>query len=243
MLDRARPLHVAHLADRLTVAVVSVAWLRAQSEAVLARLEARHLAPEEAARAAALHVPRRRYEWLAGRFAVKHGVCAYLRRHRGRDAGTRAVRVGAVPHGPMAGRPVVDAPVGVGISHSGDFAVAACGPHAVGIDLEHRRTLSPPLALLLSREGDPRSPCPEGGRLAGMPLPLRWACKEAVLKYYGFGLRVDFREVALTGWHHDGWFSWRAGPGLLRHAPTADRAAPRTWAREVGGCFLALVWT
>lgn len=243
VLDPARPLHVAHPADRLTVAVVSIAWLRAQSDAVLARLEARHLTPEEAAWATTLRVPRRRYEWLAGRLAAKHGVCAYQRLQRGRDSGTRAVRVGAVPHGPRAGRPVVEAPVGIGISHSGDFAVAACGPHAVGIDLEHRRTLSPPLALLLSHEGDPHSPCPEDRRLAGMPLPLRWACKEAVLKYHGFGLRVDFREVALTGWHRDGWFSWRAGPGLLRHAPDADSAAPRTWAREVDGCFLALVWT
>ncbi|MGK5631869.1 4'-phosphopantetheinyl transferase family protein [Streptomyces sp. URMC 123] len=231
-LDPDRPLHLGHGPGRLTVAVVSIAWLRRRTAGQLAALEARHLAPEEAAHAATLTFRKRRYEWLAGRLALKHGVCAHHQRHLGPAPPTRAVRIGAVATGLRAGKPVVDLPVEIGLSHSVDFAVAACGPRPIGVDLERCRRMAPPFVELLA----------DGADLA-MPLPLRWACKEAVLKHFGFGLRVDSREVRLTGWGADGRFSWRGGPELCRHAPTAaDGRRFATWAREIDGYALAMVW-
>ncbi|WP_371525590.1 4'-phosphopantetheinyl transferase superfamily protein [Streptomyces sp. NBC_01283] len=242
-LDPARPLAVRHLTERLTLAVVSIAWLRAQGDTARARTEKRHLSAREAAQARLLPSPRRRYEWLAGRLALKHAVTAYQHRRLGRSGEPRAIQVSALRDGPRAGKPVVDVPAEVGLSHSGDFAVAVCGPHAIGVDLEHRRELPPMVSELLTHDGDPYSARAGPRQVAAMPLALRWACKEAVLKYYGFGLRIDTREVGLTGWEQDGRFRWSAGPGLLRRAPAAGSVRLESWAGETNGYSLALVWT
>lgn len=101
--------------------------------------------------------------------------------------------------------------------------------------------MPPTLARLLDEECDPRAPSADARRLAAMPATLRWTCKEAVLKYYGFGLRIDAGEVALTGWLPDGRFTWRPGGGLLRHAPVAETRRPAGWAGVVAGHHLALV--
>lgn len=244
VLDVSRPLRVTHLTPasrRLTLAVVSIGWLRGQGPEALAALRERYLTPAETEQAASLRAPRRRHEWLAGRLALKHAVSAHGRRHWDSAREPRAVEVRTVVGGIQAGRPVVDAPVEVGLTHSGDFALAVCGPHAIGVDLEHDRPMPPTLARVLDLECDPRAPSPHARRLAAMPAALRWTCKEAVLKYYGFGLRVDAREVALTGWLPDGRFTWRPGGGLLRHAPTAETRRPTGWAGAVHGHHLALV--
>jgi 4'-phosphopantetheinyl transferase len=106
-----------------------------------------------------------------------------------------------------------------------------CGYGPVGVDLEEERDLAPPLAAAL-RADEP----------AGMPLTVRWTCKEAVLKCLGVGLRFDSRQVALTGWDRDGRFSWRAGPRLRGSIPGADPRRFGTWAGVVSGYGLALVW-
>lgn len=317
LLDPARPLLLRRAPGGLLLSVVSIAWLRGCDPHTLERLRGRHLSAREAEFARSLPLAKRRMEWLAGRLALKHGVCAYLRRHGGRaaHATTRAVRVTPVGSGPARGRPVVNAPVEVGLSHSADFAVAVCGPRRVGVDLERCRELPPPLRALLAfplasadgpdhpegtshPDGRDRADGPNGadtagdadpgpairagagtatdsgataaacgtvagettatgatsaatatgatsatgaGRLARMPETLRWACKEAVLKHHGVGLRVDTREVVLTGWHPDNTFTWRSGPALCAQAPDAARPA-HGWAAETAGYALALVW-
>lgn len=231
-LDPARPLSVVHLPGGLTVAAVSAGWLGRQPAERVTALMARHLAAGEGDPAAAFRSAKRRTEWLAGRLAAKHAVRAHGIARTGTRRATRTIRVTAVESGPRAGKPLVDAPVGIGISHSGGLAVAACGPRPVGIDLELDRTLSPALVRLLRSDG---------AGLAGMPPALRWACKEAVLKCFGFGLRLDTREVALTGWRPDGAFTWTAGPRLRREA--AALPWPRHgWAAEIRGYAFALVW-
>ena len=82
-LDPARFLALVHLPGPLTVAVVSLAWLRGQGAPVHAALVERHLSADEAARAAALSRPGRRLDWLGGRLAVKHSVSAHLLEHTG----------------------------------------------------------------------------------------------------------------------------------------------------------------
>lgn len=241
-LDPAAPLRVFRPAPRLALTVVSLAWLRAAGPEARARLEARHLTPAEASYADVLTLPRRRQEWLAGRMALKYAVRAHAR-HTGRTpVAYDDVRVTRVAEGMRAGKPTTDLPVEVSLTHSGDYAVALCGSGPVGVDLERPRSFPPELVrILLYDDTTAGADLAARRRLHAMPLPLRWTCKEAVLKCYGFGLRVDTREVRLTGWHEDGRFAWQAGPGLLRHVP-ASRTRLRTWARELDGYHLALVW-
>lgn len=241
-LDPARPLSVCHVRGPLTLAVVSIAWLRAIGDRPRSALESRHLSDAESAQARQLPLlPKRRSEWLAGRLALKHGVCAYQRRHFGTGTDTRDVHISAVTDGLRAGKPQVEFPVEVGLSHSVDFAVAVCGPRAVGIDVERIRRMPPMLTeLLMPTPGAAKNTESVGVR--AMPPSLRWACKEAVLKHFGFGLRVDPQEVELTDWRPDGRFSWRAGPALRRRVPAGDGTRFDSWAREVDGYSVALVW-
>lgn len=239
-LDPTRPLYVTHVRGPLTLTVVSIAWLRGIGDRARTNLESRHLTDVESAQARQLPLSKRRLEWLAGRLALKHGVCAYQRRHFGTRAGTREVHVSAVTDGLRAGKPHVDFPVEVGLSHSVDFAVAACGPRTVGIDIERVRRMPPLLTELLTTT--PRTAKAESLGVRAMPPSLRWTCKEAVLKHFGFGLRVDPQEVELTDWRPDGRFSWRAGPGLRLHVPDSDGTRFDSWAREVDGYSVALVW-
>jgi 4'-phosphopantetheinyl transferase len=241
-LEPARPLAIHHLPGPLTLAVISIAWLRSLDGLSRSAVAARHLDADEVAYAAALPVPKRRLEWLAGRLAAKHAVATHQMRHIGECPATRDIHVSAVLNGPCAGRPLVNAPVQISLAHSADFAVAVCGPRTVGIDLERSATLPPQVMQLLAHD-DTATDGPVHPGLAAMPASLRWACKESVLKYFGFGLRVDTREVRLTGWHDDGRFTWTSGPDLCRRAP--DAAEPSTFAtsaHEIDGYCLALIW-
>lgn len=240
MLEPTRPLRLWHLPP-LTVAVVSVAWLRTLDEPRRGALVARHLDAGEAAQESRLRIPKRRYEWLAGRLAIKHSVAAHQLRRAGPCAQTRQVGVGVIENGPRKGKPLISAPVDVSMSHSGDFAIAVCGDDPIGVDLEKQREFAPPLAAALRAE----APAAHGGslgRLVDMPLTVRWTCKEAVLKCLGVGLRVDWRQVMLAGWEHDGRFSWRAGHALRRRIRAADPRRFDTWAGDIAGYGLAVVW-
>ncbi|NUR57325.1 MAG: hypothetical protein HOV87_01225 [Catenulispora sp.] len=221
-----------------TLAVVSIASLRALGESVRAELGRRHLTPGERARVETFARPSRRIEWLAGRLAVKHAVTTHLDRESGQSPETRAIEVRAVASGPRAGKPFVDAPVEVSLSHSGDFAVAACDFGPLGIDLECGRAVSPLLTQVLDESRPADDPA---GRLSSIPATLHWACKEAVLKYFGFGLRIDSREVVLTEWLPSSRFSWRPGP-TLRRRTTSSAYPSHGIAQQISGYSLALVW-
>lgn len=239
----ARPLAVSHLPGGPTLAVVSLAWLAGRGETGQAALAGRHLSPEEQEHRARLPIRNRRAEWLAGRLAVKFAVRAYQRRH-GRPAATpaRDLLVRRIGGGPRAGKPYLDLPVEVGLSHAGDFAVAACGPRPLGIDLEPAREMTPYLASLLAVPAGPHGE--DHRRLHTMPDALRWACREAVLKFYGVGLRLGGpRQVELTGWQPDGRFTWRPAPELHQYCTSAAEPAPRTClATQTDGYSMAMVW-
>ncbi|MFJ2664213.1 4'-phosphopantetheinyl transferase family protein [Nocardia fluminea] len=193
----------------------------------------------EATYAAALPFPKRRLEWLAGRLAAKRAVQAYYQRHFGTAIASRDIVVATIQAGPRAGKPVVDAGVEIGITHSGDFAVGVCTAGPVGIDLEQNRMLPPLLVRALSPPAEAES-ARHRTRLDTMAPTLQWACREAVLKYFGFGLRVDPREIELLRWHDDGSFSWKAGPRIHKMA-TPLRWPRRTLAVDAVGYSLALV--
>lgn len=247
--DPARPLRIGHGPGTSTFALVSTAWLRELPESRRADFAARYFADSEARFAATLPVAKRRLEWLAGRFALKCAVRAHQRGRLGlRPDPARTVRIRTVAEGLCAGKPYVDGPFEVGLTHAGDFALAVCAPRAIGVDLEPRRSVTPYLErlLLLDDAADDLAGGTGPGRagLRRMPLTLRWACKEAVLKHFGFGLRIGggVREVELTGWHPDGRFTWRPGPALERHLPTDGAGRTRCLAREIDGYSLAMVW-
>lgn len=244
VLDPRRPLTIRHLAGGPTLAVVSIAWLAAIGDGGQVRLARQHLSAAEQRHRQSLHVRKRRVEWLAGRLAVKHGVRSYQRTRLG-AAATPApeVCVRRIDNGPRAGKPFVDLPVEIAVTHSGDFAVAACGPHPVGIDLEPVREVTPYLAGLLAVPGAGIGDKARK-RLLGMPHALRWACREAVLKYYGVGLRLGGpRQVELTGWHPDGRFTWRAAPELREYCAASAQFPPlECFASVTDGYALAVVW-
>jgi 4'-phosphopantetheinyl transferase len=230
-LDPTRPLQILRLDPRLTGSVVSIAWLTALGPLDRTRVEATHFTSAELAAGPDRRFVRRRAEWLAGRLAAKHAVRAHQRRRGAVPASFGDVVVQPITVGMRAGKPLV-ASAEISISHSGGLAVAVCGPVPVGVDVERGRALSPVLVDLLSTGVD-----------LDMPLPLRWACKEAVLKNLGFGLRVDSREVRLSRWGADGRFAWDAGPELARqagavHAPLGFGG----WARQLGEYALAITW-
>ena len=242
--EAGRALDVRHLDGGPTLAVVSIAWLAGRGETGQAALAGRHLSLDEQDHRASLRIRKRRVEWLAGRLAVKCGVRAYQRRHGGVPATpARDLLVRRVGGGPRAGKPYLDLPVEIGLSHAGDFAVAACGPRPLGIDLEPAREMTPYLTDLLAVPAGPPGDDAHR-RLHTMPHPLRWACREAVLKFYGVGLRLGGpRQVELTGWHPDGSFTWRPAPELRHYCSRAAEPPPRTClATEIDGYSMAMVW-
>lgn len=228
VLDPRRPIHVTCSAGVPTVTEVSVAWLANVSGD---RLVTQCLSPKEQESWSTISVSKRRLEWLAGRMAAKCAVRAHYRVNRRVLLELRDIAVSSVATGSCAGKPTVNFPVEIGISHSGEFAVAVCSEYAVGIDIERNRRLAPLLADALGA----------GQRLPAMPPILGWVCREAVLKYFGFGLGVDPRDVRLTHWRADGFFGWTPGADLRGRAARMRRPR-RCWATERAGYAAALVW-
>lgn len=227
-LDPGTPLSVRHTRGPMTIAVVSLAWLRLLDGAVRQAMIHRHLDRHETDHASSSPIAKRRDEWLGGRLAVKHSVCSYRQRQQRTVVSTRTVVVTAVPAGLCKGRPLVNHPVHVSLSHSADFAVAVCASRSVGLDIERIRPLADPLVEALDADGtDSLSPT------------LRWSCKEAVLKCLGVGLRMDFRQVVVTGRRPDGRFSWRPGARLRPHVRAGQGHG---WVGQVGDYSLALAW-
>lgn len=145
--------------------------------AVLAEAEAA-LAAEEATLWRSFTVPKRRIDWLLGRFATKLAA----RRLLGDAPPLAAIVVTTGPGGAprtLLGPDRTPGPA-VSISHSDGCAVALAADHPVGVDLEQRRAMPPGSARFYLTEA-------EQAWLSGQPwgpesaLAL-WAMKEAGYK-------------------------------------------------------------
>ncbi|MFI5181789.1 MAG: 4'-phosphopantetheinyl transferase family protein [Thermoanaerobaculia bacterium] len=169
----------------------------AEEPAWLGRAERRILAN--------LCVPKRRADWLLGRYAAKSVVARLLGdTHRidvplesidivAEASGAPAVRLGA------AGAPAV----GVTISHSGGRAFSAAwtegaGGISVGVDLEEISTRSSALVhdFFCSEEIDAWKSLLPGGPRDTFATAV-WSAKEAVSKALRVGLAVDTRSVGI----------------------------------------------
>lgn len=162
---------------------MTIYWLLDSAPPNLVREVLPLLGETERRRCAGLKSPKRRRDWLLGRWAAK----TLLRQVLGELPSVLNDKDG-VPY--VVGYPDLH----ISISHSGDFALCALTVDgAVGADLEQ---IAPRSAAFVADYFTP----PEIAFMAQAPdtLPtLLWSAKEAALKALHVGLSVDTRAVEI----------------------------------------------
>ena len=196
---------------------------------LLSGLEA-WLTEKERAAFARFTVPKRRADWLLGRWAAKRAFVLSGEAAREEEVSVLATPSGA-PEAFVGWRP---SPLALSLTHSHGVAVAALGPPGarVGIDLE--KIEERPVSFL----GDWFTGAEQVFALSAAPpalgATLVWSAKEAVMKALREGLRIPPKsvEVAPEAGPSDG--AWRPfaarGPG---------EAAWTGWWRELDGFVLS----
>lgn len=148
-----------------------------------------------------LRLPKRRGDWLLGRWTAKRVVLEYLReRGEGAVPAVDGISILAASDGApevvLAGGAI---PVGVSIAHSGGRALAVVGPRGAvfGADLETIEARSAAFIedFFTTAERAWVESLGESDRAWG--ACLIWSAKEAVLKALRVGLREDTRAVEI----------------------------------------------
>lgn len=221
-----------------------IRWLTQNDADLPTTPTAAWLSPPERERLAALHVPKRRQEWLLGRWTAKCLARAYLAEEAGLETELYDVAVLAGPTGApelIPERPALRLALSalrLSISHSAGAAFCALsGDEAVGADIERVEPRHPAFA------GDYFTPA-ELLQIAATDEARRdtmitaiWSAKEAALKALRLGLTVDTRRVeCLPAPPTGGWatVTITLDPALPGSRPLAGR-----W-REQGGYVLTL---
>jgi 4'-phosphopantetheinyl transferase len=185
-----------------------------------------------------LHIPKRRADWLLGRWTAKRAIAPCLRLDQDCEAlaaiEVRAASTGA-PAAFIGGR---RAGVSISLSHShgAAFCAVAAAGTALGCDVEkvdrHSQTFIDDYFTAEEQEAVPRSPAHQRDRV----VTLLWSAKESALKALQCGLRADTRSVnarpaELLPWQDETWHPLTAHDimGRIFHG----------WWRETGD----LVWT
>ncbi len=178
--------------------MVPVYWLTLTT----ADLPADHgwLAAAEQARLAGLRVPKRRADWLLGRWTAKQAVLARLA-GEGVPPALDAVEVHAAADGApeafLHGRP---AGLSISLSHRAGVALCAVAPAgvALGCDLELVEPRSPAFVAdyFTADEVDAVASAPPGEQ--PLLVTLLWSAKESALKALRTGLRLDTRAVSAS---------------------------------------------
>jgi 4'-phosphopantetheinyl transferase len=157
------------------------------------------LSSAELSRVSVLHVPKRRADWVLGRWTAKSAVISYLGlSSRLRDFAAVEIRAST------SGAPEVfwhgnAIPVSVSLTHRQGIAACAIGPGdaSFGCDLELVEDRDPVfVADYFSAEEQhfvQRVPAPYQCRT----VTLIWSAKESALKALRTGLRLDTRSVAV----------------------------------------------
>ncbi|NNK63059.1 MAG: 4'-phosphopantetheinyl transferase superfamily protein [Gemmatimonadetes bacterium] len=195
------------------------------------------LDPVERKTLAGLHVPKRRADWLRGRWAAKRAVAHWARLG---ESPSDLARVGIRPAPDGAPEAFVDDRPGpvLSISHSGPWAAAAVAPRGpLGCDLEEVRPLDDATVDLFFTEAERAEMRREAaGSARDQRTILLWSAKESALKALRAGLRRDTREVeASTGREAE------AGWGSLRVRDDADGRVFEGWWRNLDGLVLTVV--
>jgi 4'-phosphopantetheinyl transferase len=158
----------------------------------------------ERRRLAALKAPRRRQDWLLGRWTAKRLLQSSLARQRGLLPPLSAVEIQAAPDGsPQAaylfdGRPVSAPPLS--LSHSGGRAFCALGPGlppgaSLGADLERVEPRSADFVADFFAPAEIEAINLAPPLMRDLLVTALWSAKEAALKALRLGLRLDTRAV------------------------------------------------
>lgn len=192
------------------------------------------LSPAERETLTGLSVPKRREDWLLGRFAAKTALSLSL----GYPASALGeLEVRAAPSGtPEAFQKGERLPVTLSIAHAAGRAASAVAalPLALGCDLEAVEARDPAFLEDFFTSEERRMVARASGVLAPLLVNLLWSAKESAAKALGEGLRRDTRtlEVAAEpslgfadGWRplavrdieSSRWFRgwWRLLPGAV----------------------------
>jgi 4'-phosphopantetheinyl transferase len=169
------------------------------------------LSEAERTRSEALRFPKRRKDWILGRWTAKNAVREFLSLRGPSVPDLPEIEIrGAADGAPEAYLCGFPAAFSISLSHSGDFSLAAVGdtPSPVGCDLE---IIQPRIAqfiedYLIEEERALLAEAPA----ADHPFlsTLIWCGKECALKCLREGLRRDTRSVQVRSWNASG-DDWR----------------------------------
>jgi 4'-phosphopantetheinyl transferase len=179
------------------------------------------LSPREASWVARMRFPKRRSEFLLGRWTAKRALALYLGREASAGA-LRSIEIDRAPDGAPA--PLVDgrpAEAYVTMTDRADQAVCLVGPPgtALGCDLELVEPRSDAFVADFLTPTEQRLVAAAGAE-RDLAANLVWCGKESALKVLRTGLRRDTRTVEVSfpdGGTVDGWapMSVRAAEGVV----------------------------
>lgn len=177
-------------------------------------------------------VPKRRADWLLGRFTAKRLFVLAGEAERESDVSILAAPSGA----PEALVGWKESPLALSLTHSHGVAVAALGPAGarVGIDLE--RIEERPVSFLGDWFTEAEQAFVAAADSSPLAATLVWSAKEAVMKALREGLRIPAKkvEVAPVPGPADGSFRPFAARG-------PDAESWSGWWRSLDGFVLAAV--
>ncbi len=189
---------------------IGIHWLE-QHEADLPD-ENDWLSASELIRLGTLRFPKRRADWLLGRWTAKLAVSAYL----GRSTSQEALRVVEI-HPAESGAPLVflasePARISISISHRDGLAMCAvAAPNTrLGCDLELIEAHSEAFIRDYFTEEEQRAIQAASEEDRHRMATLMWSAKESALKALGVGLRADTRSVGICLAGKSAGLSWNA---------------------------------
>jgi 4'-phosphopantetheinyl transferase len=178
-----------------TISKVQAEWGRPE-------FEPDFLSPPELERLRRLRFPKRRKEWLSGRWAAKNLLILSTQEYAGLSLRKISVQNDAqgAPFFSIEGQEQL--PVSVSISHRDDFVFCAITSREgvrLGVDIELVETRSTSFLedYFTDREAATARQLHPDRRARW--ITMSWSMKESFLKALGIGLRADTRRVELTG--------------------------------------------
>ena len=195
--------------------MIDVIWLEQRAADLPPSMD--WLSAAEKVRLSSLRIPKRRADWMLGRWTAKRAVAGYL--GLGGEPSAQ-IEIRSEPGGaPRAFVNREPAPLTISISHRDGRAVCAvAAPEAaLGCDLEIAEPRSSAFAADYFTPAEQRIIARVSGLERWRLLALLWSAKESVMKLLRVGLRIDPGEIMIeTAALPDADFDWlplRAGYG------------------------------